>query len=344
MIRVNEISFETRKKLERMKREEPGHIAFRAYAVMLSHDRGLSAKEIADLLEWKVKRVRRWLKRFNEKGTDGLYDHYRSGRESKAKQEILDEIIKKLEEGHPPEETKQSIWTINLLLNFLKICFKIELHPDTLRGWVHSLGFSWKRAKLSPAPTEDPKALEKLQRISQVIENKKPTDNIVYQDESTFYLLPILRSMWSRVGEQFKVLTYSSWNKNFKVFGAVNKYSGKFTYQTFDKCNGENFIEFLKTTLKDYPIGMVYMILDNASFHKSKLVKAWLEQNPRIELLFLPTRSPRLNPVEKVWWYVKPKVYANKWLGDIDFLKEKTLEILENFTNEKILKLTHLAA
>lgn len=43
---------------------------------------------------------------------------------------------------------------------------------------------------------------------------------------------------------------------------------------------------------------MLFVICDNASIHKAKEVKEWLETNGLMELKFLPPYAPQLNPVE----------------------------------------------
>ncbi|MEZ5607082.1 MAG: transposase [Burkholderiaceae bacterium] len=45
--------------------------------------------------------------------------------------------------------------------------------------------------------------------------------------------------------------------------------------------------------------GKVFLVLDNLKVHHAKLVKAWLEQNKAdIEVFYLPSYSPELNPDE----------------------------------------------
>jgi transposase len=64
----------------------------------------------------------------------------------------------------------------------------------------------------------------------------------------------------------------------------------------------EVFLEFLKATLKQYPEGKIVMILDNAKIHHAKLVQAFLNKmKDRIELMFLPPYSPKLNLIERLW-------------------------------------------
>ena len=55
------------------------------------------------------------------------------------------------------------------------------------------------------------------------------------------------------------------------------------------------------------------LIIDNASFHKSKKIQD-LVQKAGCRLLFLPPYSPDLNPIEKYWFKLKTKI--KKWIRD----------------------------
>lgn len=62
--------------------------------------------------------------------------------------------------------------------------------------------------------------------------------------------------------------------------------------------NADILIDFMKRLVRDAR-RKVYLILDNLKVHHSKPVKAWLAQNAqRIEVFYLPSYSPELNPNE----------------------------------------------
>jgi len=62
--------------------------------------------------------------------------------------------------------------------------------------------------------------------------------------------------------------------------------------------NAQLLIDFLRRLIKDAP-RKIFLILDNLRVHHSRLVKRWVEKHQeRIELFFLPSYSPELNPVE----------------------------------------------
>jgi transposase len=47
----------------------------------------------------------------------------------------------------------------------------------------------------------------------------------------------------------------------------------------------------LTTILAAYPVGVIYIIVDNASIHSSKALLKWLAANTRVQLAYLPTYS-----------------------------------------------------
>ena len=64
--------------------------------------------------------------------------------------------------------------------------------------------------------------------------------------------------------------------------------------------NADRLIEFLEALVKD-AAKKVFLILDNLRVHHSKPVKAWVaERQDKIELFYLPSYSPELNPEERL--------------------------------------------
>jgi len=63
----------------------------------------------------------------------------------------------------------------------------------------------------------------------------------------------------------------------------------------------------------------VYMVVDNVRFHHAKRLKPILERyKHRIELLYLPAYSPDLNPMERIWWYMRKKITHNRGIKTLE--------------------------
>ncbi|MBP9736194.1 MAG: IS630 family transposase, partial [Rhodoferax sp.] len=76
---------------------------------------------------------------------------------------------------------------------------------------------------------------------------------------------------------------------------------GKTRWMIIDEAfNSDKLIEFLQMLIKDAG-KKVFLILDNLRVHHSKPVKAWLaEHQAQIEVFYLPSYSPELNPDERL--------------------------------------------
>jgi transposase len=76
---------------------------------------------------------------------------------------------------------------------------------------------------------------------------------------------------------------------------------GKTRWMIVDEAsNADKLIEFMGALIKDTD-KKVFLILDNLRVHHSKPVKAWLaKRTDKIEVFYLPSYSPELNPEERL--------------------------------------------
>jgi len=115
------------------------------------------------------------------------------------------------------------------------------------------------------------------------------------------------------------------------VSGSINQRDGRVHSLIFDGCDSNTFIYYLKSLLTDYRgCKKIALILDNASSHKSKIVKEFVESvNDRLELIYLPPYSPDLNPVERVWKDLRYKVTHNVYFESKEILEEHIMDYLK---------------
>ena len=87
------------------------------------------------------------------------------------------------------------------------------------------------------------------------------------------------------------------------------------------------------------------MVLDNVRYHHARLLKPFLENNKnKIELIFLPPYSPDLNPVERVWWYMRKKITHNRYVDTLEMRVREFWKLFSTFksSNEFIVKLCNI--
>ncbi|KJV70275.1 IS630 family transposase [Orientia tsutsugamushi] len=72
-------------------------------------------------------------------------------------------------------------------------------------------------------------------------------------------------------------------------------------------CNKEIFTTYVETILiKELRPGQI-VIMDNINFHKNTIIKVLIE-SVGCSILFLPTYSPDLNPIEHYWFKIKNEI------------------------------------
>ena len=171
---------------------------------------------------------------------------------------------------------------------------------ETLRHWLHELGWEWKRAKLA-AKDDDPQRVEKLARIRSTFEQLRAGTALFFADELDINLLPKLGYQWMPKGEQVAVLTPGTNEKRY-LAGALDLTTGTITHCVWYRKQTGLFLDLLETLDRTHPAPLftqLTVVVDNAKVHKAVKVQQWLAAHPRFELLYLPTYCARANPIER---------------------------------------------
>jgi transposase len=143
-----------------------------------------------------------------------------------------------------------------------------------------------------------------------------PRTVLLALDETDLLLLPPLRAGWARRGQPAPV-PLSGQNARRTVFGSLNLQTGHALFLAQKHKRAENFQAFLKLIHRHYRGWSVALLLDENSCHTAqgslRLVHAL-----GIQLVWLPKRSPHLNPVEHLWRHAKGLVCANYQDASLD--------------------------
>lgn len=314
--------------LRELTRTAPGRIACRALMILWRAE-GLTTLEIGQRLACHRDTVTLWVDRYQALGVPGLQDEPRAGRPAKLDPAARQQIDAALDHPPPEDDRPAACWTLPRLRTFLATRCPAVVSLDTLRTTVHALGFRWRRPRLW-AQKEDPETYQKQLLVELARQHAEETHppaaapqsegepplHFLYADASDHHLLAVLRAMWMRRGQQVRVATPPH-NGRWTLFGSLNYATGAFHWQAYAKAVTATFLQFLAYLLEAYPAGQILLVVDNASYHTSKAVVAWLKEHPRIMLLYLPARRPDLNPVEPLWGHLKEAVSANRSFANL---------------------------
>jgi DDE superfamily endonuclease len=149
----------------------------------------------------------------------------------------------------------------------------------------------------------------KKRTIRRRLKNQRFRSVTLFEDETDLLLFPPLRAAWSLRGESAPV-PISGANAKRVIFGSINVRTGSRLLLEQKYHRGENFQAFLEFVHSHYRGWRVTMVLDEDSSHTAHASTAladWLG----IELLWLPKRSPHLNPMDHLWRHGKEIICAN---------------------------------
>ncbi len=128
----------------------------------------------------------------------------------------------------------------------------------------------------------------------------------------------------------------SQWKReNFYLYGVVEPLSGYSFFYEFSHLEGSCFQEFLKLVSVDIGDDVAVIQFDQGSFHQIKSLD-WPEN---IIPIFQPPHSPELNPIERVWQWLKRQLQWENCVSLVE-LRQKLSDLLEGITPERIISLT----
>jgi len=197
------------------------------------------------------------------------------------------------------------------------------------------LGFSRKRA-LNFIRSPDPAYREKWQAILRAyMEAVSQPDQVVllFSDELTYYRQPSLAPAYHVRGKtQPLAIQVSGYNTKTRLVAVLNAITGQVTYLQKSKIGIEALVAFYAQVRATYPKAKkIYLIQDNWPVH---LLSAPLQalQDHQITPLFLPTYASWLNPIEKLWRWLKQEVlHLHRCAHRLNDLRQLVLDFLDKF-------------
>lgn len=297
-------------------------LADRIKAILYVHF-GLSYEEIAKLLLFDEVTVRRYFKQFEEKGVDGLLEYRYTGGQTRltASQEVELKV-------HLKDNTKR---TAKEVVDYVEKTYGITFTVIGVTKLLHRMGFAYKKPKIVPGKVDRAKQ-EAFLKTYQETKSKLGIHDRIYFLDSTHPQHTVQPDYgWILKGKtNDKLVKTNSGRERLNLHGALN-FKDKTAIVLEEKTiNKEATIHLLETIKKKQKSGKVYLILDNASYYHARVVRRWILHHPRFKLLFVPSYSPNLNLIERLWRFFHQKITWNHYFETFEEFKTTTLEFFKN--------------
>jgi transposase len=160
---------------------------------------------------------------------------------------------------------------------------------------------------------------------------ENPKKELYFFDESRFGTHSKIGHGWFPKGIRTSVSVKLGF-ENFYVYSAVSPKTGKDCSLLMPYVNSTCMNVFLEHMEQELDGEEILLVMDGAGWHKSKGLKV----PKNIEIIYLPPYSPELNPVERLWLYIKQHTIKNKIYETISLLEDSICDFMKNLKIEQI--------
>jgi hypothetical protein len=161
---------------------------------------------------------------------------------------------------------------------------------------------------------------------------------ILATDASLITETPPLRASWSKVGESAEVPITGNRHKA-ALYAALNVATGTRCVDLAPRWNGDSFREHLAHLRRQWRGWNIVLFLDRGTPHTAAASRQ-LAKALNIELRWLPTACPELNPVEDLWRWLKGSILCNHQPHDFADTTRTAVDALDQLSPHEALRLS----
>lgn len=289
-------------------------------------NKGFSYEEVSELLLLDDNTIRNNYQLYIEEGLSSLLTYNYVTPLSYLSEEELKEL-----ESHL--ESKMYLHSKDIR-HYIEITYKVTYTLEGVRALLSRLNFVYKKTKHLPGKgdLEKQKAFEKQYR--KLKKSKSKDDKIYFMDGVHPLHNSMLCNGWIKKGTE-KAIKSNTGRERLNINGACNVEDIEVIIHEDVSINGQSTICLFDKMQAHQRKGNLFVMADNAKYYRSKLVSEYLKKNKRVKLIFLPSYSPNLNLIERLWKFYKKEVLYDSYYETFKEFKKKTLTFFQNIKDHK---------
>ena len=282
---------------------------------------GFSFEDIDNILLIDDRTARRYFDTYKKEGLEKLctLKYYQK------KMFLSQEQIKLLK-----EELRNNCYSYaKEIKRYIEKTFKIKYTVAGLVILLHRIGFVYKKTKVVPARCDIKLQRDFLEKYQKLRKNTDKNIEIFFMDgvHATY------NSSYAWI-EKGKDKTVKSNTARININGVYSTISQDIVVSSSKKLDAVSIVNFIKRLERKYSDKeKIYLICDNARYYKSKLLREYLPYS-KIEMVYLPSYSPNLNLIERLWKLMKKKILYNRYHGSYQSFCNSLLNFLRKKSNK----------
>jgi transposase len=288
---------------------------------------GYSAIEIARILLIEDDTVRAWIESYEQAKSidEWLETNYLAyqGKLTKEEEVLVTTFVRENVINYSSEAVA-----------FIQKKFNKTYTSSGVTHLLKRLNFVYKYTTLVPSKLDPVLQAEFKITYEKLEENLKPNEVILFGDGVHPQHNTTCTRAWIEKGKM-KEMKSNTGRTRINLNGAYNPANQDLiTYKSHTINSAEN-VEMIKTIEAFYPDKeKIYMIVDNAKYNHSVIVKDYLKTS-RVKFIYLPPYSPNLNLIERAWKYMRKKVINNQYYEKFPEFEKAILNFFEKLPNER---------
>lgn len=291
------------------RQEKNGRVRDRIKAVLLA-DKGWSSEAIAEALLISDQAVRNHIKDYEAS--------YKLKPESGGSDEKLSETQAKMLSSHLESHVYLYVKDI---IAYVASTFSVIYTVPGMRNWLHRHGFSHKKPAIVPGKANKERQAQWIEEYHKLKQRMSSDETICFTDgvHPTHNIQSAYG--WIKRGVR-KELPANTGRARLNLSGSIDVINQGVVIQEDLTLNAASTIRFFKKIEDAYPEKRrIHVFCDNAPYYRNVTVKEYL-QGSKIKLHFLPPYSPNLNPIERLWKWMKERVIYNTYYEHFEDFKD----------------------
>ena len=291
---------------------------------------GESPEKVIATLGFSRACIYNWLARYRAGGWHGLRSGKHTGRPKRLDGTQIAWINKTIRDKNPLQlKFSFALWTRSMVTRLIRKQFGLKLSESSVGRLLRQMGFSCQKP-LYRAYQQDSEAVEYWKKtvFPQIKKRaKKLGATIYFEDESGIRSDFHAGTTWSPKG-QTPVIKVTGARFSTNMVAAISTRGHLRFMVNQGTVTADVLCDFLKRLMHNAQ-QPIFLIWDGHPTHKSKKVRECIESfEGKLEMYFLPSYSPELNPTEQVWRSVKNHGVGRKSVFGPDQLKSAVTNCL----------------
>lgn len=304
----------------RHRRERDGRIRDRIKAVLL-HDKGWSIPAIAEALLLSDDAIREHILEYS---ASKKLKPENGGSVEKLSLEQSQQLIEHLK--------SHTYLYVKDITAYVQSTMKITYTISGMRNWLQRHDFSYKKPAVVPGKANAQQQKEWIAKYEKLKQDLPEDETICFMDgvHPTHNVQPAYG--WIQKGIR-KEIPANSGRSRLNLSGSIDIVNHKIVIQTDKMLNANATVSFLKKIEEAYPSKKcIHLFCDNAPYYRNKEVTKYLDVS-KIQLHFLPPYSPNLNPIERLWKWMKERIIYNTYYEEFEDFKLAVLGFFDTLSN-----------